>query len=96
METIASLKCLHAMGVSGVIVGPMVSLGLNINTQEFSSVEITHKLLGPLGPGTLLMNYKILLYREEAQAFSFCFIILRLFFAASALLDFICLFLGLQ
>ena len=84
------------MGVSEVIVGPMVSLGLNINTHEFSSVEITHKLLGPLGPGTLLMNYKILLYWEEAEAFSFCFIILRLFFAASALLDFICLFLGLQ
>ena len=58
MEIIASLKCLHAVGVSGVIVGPMVSLGLDINTLEYSRVEITHKLPGSLGPGTLLENYK--------------------------------------
>ena len=58
VEIIASLRCLHAAGVSGVTVGPMVSLGLDINTLEYSRVEITHRLPGSLGPGTLPENYK--------------------------------------
>lgn len=82
---------------SAVIVFLTLTLGLNINTQAYSNVGITHKMLGSLDPGTLLMNYK-----KEAvvlggsRGLSACFIILHLYFAASAHLDFVFLFLGLQ